>query len=154
MATEVILMADVKDLGAEGAVVRVADGFARNYLIPRKLAAPVTEATRRRLVKIRRDREEENRKTSDRARTLSGLLAKASREGLFTIRAKAAEGETLYGSVSAADIAAVIKENQFEVDKNLIVLEEPIKALGTYEVPVKLHPEVECVIKLWVVEDK
>ncbi len=156
MAIEVILMSDVKDLGAEGAVVRVADGFARNYLLPRKLAAPVTEATRRRLVKIRRDRDEENRKVLDRARTQSGLLAKASREGLFTIRAKAGAGdsETLYGSVSTTDIAAVLAENQFVVEKSRIDLAEPIKTLGSYDVPVKLHPEVECVIKVWVVEDK
>ena len=156
MAIEVILMSDVKDLGAEGAVVRVADGYARNYLIPRKLAAPVTDATRKRLAKIRRVRQEENSKTLDAARTQAGLLAKASREGLFTIRAKAGAGdpEALYGSVHAADIAAVLLENQFEVDKSRIVLEEPIKALGSYDIPVKLHPEVECTIKVWVVEDK
>ncbi len=156
MAIEVILMSDVKDLGAEGAVVRVADGFARNYLLPRKLAAPVTEATRRRLGKIRRDRDEDNRKILDRARTQSGLMAKASREGLFTIRAKAGAGdaETLYGSVSTTDIAVVLAENQFVVDKSRIALAEPIKVLGSYDVPIKLHPEVECVVKVWVVEDK
>ncbi len=156
MAIEVILMADVKDVGAEGAVVRVADGFARNYLLPRKLAAPVTEATRRRLAKIRKDRDEENRKKLDRARTQSGLIAKASREGLFTIRAKAGAGEpeALFGSVTVVDIAAVLLENQFDVEKSRIGLAEPIKALGSYDVPVQLHPEVECVIKIWVVEDK
>lgn len=156
MPVEVILMSDVKDLGAEGAVVRVADGFARNYLIPRKLAAPVTEATRRRLVKIRRDREEENRKALDRARTQSGLLGKAAREGLFTIRAKAGAGEAdvLYGSVTVADIAAILAENKFDVDKKHIGLAEPIKTLGSYDIPVTLHPEVECTIKVWVVEDK
>jgi large subunit ribosomal protein L9 len=156
MTIEVILMSDVKDLGEEGSVVRVADGFARNYLLPRKLAAPVTEATRRKLVKIRRDREEDNRKALDRARTVSGLMGKASREGLFTIRAKAGAGdtETLYGSVSVADIAAVLLENKFEVDKARIGLLEPIKTLGSYDIPIKLHSEVECVVKIWVVEEK
>lgn len=156
MPVEVILMSDVKDLGAEGAVVRVADGFARNYLLPQKLAAPVTEATRRRLVKIRREREEANRKALERARSQSGLLAKAAREGLFTIRAKAGAGEAdvLYGSVTVNDIQAILAENKFEVEKKDIGLAEPIKTLGAYDIPVKLHPEVECVIKVWVVEDK
>ncbi len=115
MATEVILMADLKDVGAEGDVVRVADGFARNFLLPRKLAAPVTEATRRRLAKIRKEREEENRKALERARSQAGLMTKASREGLFTIRAKAGAGEpeALFGSVTTADIAAALQENQF-----------------------------------------
>jgi len=156
MATEVILMADLKDVGAEGDVVRVADGFARNFLLPRKLAAPVTEATRRRLAKIRKEREEENRKALERARSQAGLMTKASREGLFTIRAKAGAGEpeALFGSVTTADIAAALQENQFTVDKERIGLAEPIKALGAYDVPVQLHPEVECVLKIWVVDDK
>jgi large subunit ribosomal protein L9 len=156
MPVEVILMSDVKDLGAQGAVVRVADGFARNYLIPRKLAAPVNEGTRRKLAKLQRDRVEEDRKVLDRARTQAGLLNKASREGLFTIRAKAGAGEAdaLYGSVTITDIAAILAENKFDVDKNHIGLAEPIKVLGSYDIPVKLHAEVECTIKVWVVEDK
>lgn len=156
MPVEVILMSDVKDLGAQGEVVRVADGFARNFLLPKKLAAPVTEGARRRLVKLQKEREEQNRKKLERARTQAGLLNKASREGLFTIRAKAGAGEpdALYGSVTIADIAKILAENNFEVEKDNIGLAEPIKILGSYDIPIKLHAEVECVIKVWVVEDK
>ena len=116
----------------------------------------MTEATRRRLAKIRKEREEENRKALERARSQDGLMTKASREGLFTIRAKAGAGEpeALFGSVTTADIAAALQENQFTVDKERIGLAEPIKALGAYDVPVQLHPEVECVLKIWVVDDK
>ena len=153
---EVMLLQDVKDLGTMGQVVRVADGYARNYLLPRQLAAPVTEATRRRLAKLQKEREEAERKRLEEARRLAAEISKSSNEGLFTIAARAGAGDplTLYGSVTAADIATLFKQNGFEVDKHQILLLEPIKELGAYEVPVKLHPQVEVVTKIWVVEEK
>jgi len=149
MATEVILMADVANLGAEGDVVTVSDGYARNYLFPRKLAAPVTEATRRRLAKIRIEREAARRMQLEKARELAARLAKVS----CTIPVKAAENEKLYGSVTAADIAEALKKQDIEIDRHCLVLDSPIKALGIYDVKVKLHPEVETSIKVWVVEE-
>lgn len=149
MSVEVILMSDVKDLGAEGDVVRVANGYARNFLIPQKLAAPVTEATRRRLAKIRQEREVQRQKALETARTVANALGKAS----YTIRVKVGAEEKLFGSVTNADIAAVLHEQGFEVDRHAIVLEEPIRELGVYDVPVKLHPEVVATVKLWIVEE-
>jgi len=153
---EVMLLQDVKDLGTMGQVVRVADGYARNYLLPRNLAAPVTEATRRRLAKLQKEREEAERKRLEEARRKAAEIARISNEGLLTISARAGAGDpiALYGSVTAADIAAVIKQNGIEVEKNQILLIEPIKELGAYEVPIKLHPQVEVVTKIWVVEEK
>jgi large subunit ribosomal protein L9 len=153
---EVMLLQDVKDLGTMGQVVRVADGYARNYLLPRNLAAPVTEATRRRLAKLQKEREEAERKRLEEARRTAAEIARISNEGLLTIAARAGAGDpiALYGSVTAADIAAVLKQNGFEVEKNQILLLEPIKELGAYEVPIKLHPQVEVVTKIWVVEEK
>jgi len=149
MAKEVLLMADVADLGVEGDVVTVADGYARNFLLPRKLAAPVTEATRRRLAKIRAEREELRCKAVAEAGALAEKLSGVS----CTIAVKTSEEDKLYGSVSAADIVASLKEQGVDLDRQALVLESPIKELGIFEVPVKLDPEVECTLKVWVVEE-
>jgi len=149
MAIEVLLMADVADLGAEGDVVSVSDGFARNYLLPRKLAAPVTEGTRKRLAKIRVQRDTARKVQLETARELAGRLAKVS----CTIPVKAAENEKLYGSVTPAEIAEALKKQGIEMDKRCLVIETPIKSLGIFDVKVRLHPEVETTIKVWVVEE-
>lgn len=146
---EVLLMADVKDVGAEGDVVRVAEGFARNYLLPKKLAAPVNETTRRRLAKLRQAREEENRVKLAAARELAGRLGGVS----CTIPVKVGEGEKMYGSVTSADLADALKAQGVELDRHLIVLEAPIKELGVFNVPIRLHPDVEATVKVWVVEE-
>jgi large subunit ribosomal protein L9 len=150
MAVEVILMKEVPDLGVEGDVVNVTDGYARNYLFPKDIAAPVTDATRRRLAKIKEQREAEAKEQLSRARELANRLASAS----CTIVAKVGEDEKLYGSVSAPDIVKSLESQGIEgVDKNHIQLEQPIRELGVYEVPVRLHPEVETTLKVWVVEE-
>jgi large subunit ribosomal protein L9 len=149
MATEVLLMAVVDGLGKEGDVVTVADGYARNYLLPRELAAPVTEATRRRLVKIQADREKELAAALAGAQTLAKQVSAAS----CTIAVKVGEGEQLYGSVTESDIVDALKAQDIEVDRHQVVLDEPIKELGTFDVPVRLHPEVEATVKVWVVEE-
>lgn len=149
MPTEVLLMSDVANLGSEGDVVKVSDGYARNYLLPKQLAAPVNEATRRRLEKLRREREQERAGALKSARAKAGALANVS----CTIAVKTGEDEKLYGSVTAADIAESLKGQGVEIDRHSLVLEAPIKELGVYDVPVKLHPEVEAAIKVWVVEE-
>jgi large subunit ribosomal protein L9 len=149
MATEVLLMANVKDLGSEGDVVSVADGYARNYLLPQNLAAPVSEATRRRLVRLQEQREESQREVKAAAQALADKLATVS----CTIAVKTAEEEHLYGSVTTADISASLAEQGIEIDRNVIVLEHPIKELGCYNVPVTLNANVEGSVKVWVVEE-
>lgn len=149
MAVEVLLMADVKGLGVEGDTVRVADGYARNYLFPQKLAAPVTPAMRRQLAKMQREREEQRRATIARLRELAERIAAVS----CAIAAKTTGEDKLYGSVGAAEIVAALKQQGIELDRHSILLDEPIKQLGVYEIKVKLHPEVETAVKVWVVEE-
>jgi large subunit ribosomal protein L9 len=135
MSIQVLLMTDVKDLGAEGDVVNVAEGYARNYLLPRGLAAPVSEGTRRRLAKMRTEREVRLNALIERARALAG------------------GAEKLYGSVGAPDVAKALADQGLEVDRHMIEMEHPIKELGVFEVKVKPHPEVEATVKVWVVEE-
>ena len=148
MDREVFLMADVKDLGSEGDVVKVSEGYARNYLLPRKLAAPVTAATRKRLEKIQKERETLRKAELAAAKELAEKLEKIS----CTIPVKAKE-EKLYGSVTVNDVVDALKAGGVQIDKQKVLLAEPIKELGVFEVKVRLHPEVESVVKVWVVEE-
>jgi large subunit ribosomal protein L9 len=149
MATEVFLMADVANLGSEGEVVTVADGYARNYLLPKQLAAPVTEATRRRLVKLQGERVAAKLEATADARKQAKKLEGVS----VTIAVKTVEGEKLYGSVGEVEIAAALKQQGFDIDRSQIGLAETIKELGVFEVIIKLQPEVDATIKAWIVEE-
>ncbi len=149
MAKELLLMADIPNLGSEGDVVQVADGYARNYLLPKKLAAPVSEATRRKLAKLQLERKERERVARTVALALAERLAKVS----CTIPVKTVEGDKLYGSVTATDIANTLAELGVPVDRHLIELEQPIKELGCFDVALKLHPDVQSTVKVWVVEE-
>lgn len=149
MATEVLLMANVADLGAEGDIVTVADGYARNYLIPKQLAAPVTEATRRRLAKIREHREVERKAKLADAKATAAQFTGAS----VTIAVKTGEEGKMYGSVTTSDIVDALKQQGMEIDRHSLDLEHGIKELGVFDVPVKLHSDVEATVKVWVVEE-
>ena len=149
MSVEMILMQDVKELGVAGQVVKVANGYARNYLLPNKLAAPVTEGTRRQLAKLQVQREAEKKAATEKARDLAAAIQKGS----YTITVKVGEGEKMFGSVTSGDILKVLAAQGFELDKHAVELEEPIKELGVFEVKVKVHPEVEALIKVWVVQE-
>ena len=149
MATEVLLMADVPDLGAQGEIVKVADGYARNYLVPRELAEAVTPAARARLAKLRERQEAAGGAELAQAQALAGRLATIS----CTIPVKTGEDEKLYGSVTASDVAQAAADQGVNIDRHKIELEAPIKELGVFDVPVKLHPEVEATVKVWVVEE-
>lgn len=149
MATEIMLLSDVENLGKAGDVVHVADGYARNYLLPNDLAAPVSKHALRRLEKLRKEREELSRIQKAEAQDKASKLANAS----VTIRAKTVDGTRLYGSVQAADIAAAIeKDCKVSLDKAQIVLPEPLKETGTFDVAVKLHADVSVNAKVWIVE--
>ena len=149
MATEVLLMADVPELGKAGEVVKVADGYARNYLLPRDLAAAVTPASLRKLEKLRKERAELAKIQ------LAEAQAKASKlEGVsITIRAKTVDGEKLYGSVSVTEIAAALAAQGVAVDRSQLELVEHLKQTGAYDVPIRLHPDVTVPLKVWIVKE-
>lgn len=138
---KVILRQDVKSLGKAGQVVEVADGYARNYLIPRGLAV---EATRQNLASLEEQRRQEDRRARQQleqaradARKLEGKVV--------TVTARAGEGGRLYGSVTAADVAAALEPLLgYRPDKRRIELAEPIRHVGRYQVTIRLHPEVSA----------
>ncbi|MFO7937839.1 MAG: 50S ribosomal protein L9 [Kiritimatiellia bacterium] len=150
MATELLLLCDVNHLGEAGEVVKVADGYARNYLIPKDLAAPVTEGAKRRLEKLRKDREElakiKKAEAQTKASKLNGLT--------LTVKAKTVDGKRLYGSISQNEVFALIeKEAEINLDRSQLEMEDHIKTTGEYELTVKLHKEVSAKIKLIVAEE-
>jgi large subunit ribosomal protein L9 len=147
---EVILKQDVEHLGRRGDIVKVADGYARNYLLPRKLALAVTEGNRRLIEhekKMAALREAEEKAAAEAAAV---RLTQAS----VVIARKVGETETLYGSVTAADIAEALAAQQIEVDRRRIQLAEPIKKLGEFHVPVKLHRDVVAHVTVHVVKEE
>jgi large subunit ribosomal protein L9 len=147
MAQELILMADVEGLGLEGQTVKVTEGYARNYLLPRKLAASISQAALKRLEKNRLERESRQQKDRAAAQALAQVLEQLS----CTIPVKVGDNDKLFGSVNANDIADALKAQKIELDRRKIHLAEPIRELGVYTVKVKLHPEVEASLKVWVV---
>jgi large subunit ribosomal protein L9 len=146
---EVILREHVDNLGRRGDVVKVADGYARNYLLPRRLALAVTEGNRRQIERERKVAEarelEEKRAADSVAQRLAGMQC--------TIARRVGETETLYGSVTASDIADSLASQGLEIDRRRIQLAEPIKQLGEFFVPIKLHREVTGQIKVIVVKE-
>jgi large subunit ribosomal protein L9 len=148
MSIEMILMQDVKDLGTAGQVVKVSDGYARNYLVPHKLAAAVTEGNRRQLAILQVQREIERKAAKEKALDLAAAIQKGS----YTIPVKVGEGDKLFGSVTSGDIIKLLATQGFELDKHAVEL-EPIKALGAFDVTVKVGVDVEALIKVWVVQE-
>ncbi len=149
MSIEMILMQDVKDLGTAGQVVKVADGYARNYLVPRKLAALVTEGNRRQLAKLEIQRAIVRKASKEKDQELAAAIQKGS----YTIPVKVGEGDKLFGSVTNGDILKLLAAQGFELDKHAIELEQPIKELGAFDVKVKVGVDVETLIKVWVVQE-
>ena len=147
MAVELILLEDVEGLGSLGERVRVAEGYARNYLLPRELATEVTPSTLRQLEAKKLRMQEEYERRVEVARTMSEKISQES----VTIPVQAGEDDKLYGSVTSAHIAEALAENGIEIDRHAVELPEPIKELGVYNVEVNLHPEVETTLKVWVV---
>ena len=150
MSTELFLISDVPGLGNEGDIVKVADGYARNFLLPQKKAEAVTEGARRRLAKIQIEREKVRKETLADAKKLGAKLKDAS----VTIRAKTSDADTLYGSVNAAQILVALKEQGFtSLEEPMVLLASLIKTLGTFDVPVKVHTDVTETVKVWVVAE-
>ncbi len=149
MSIELLLLSDVPSLGVAGATVKVADGYARNYLMPRGLAGLATQETLRRLEKLRLERAELARLQLAEARDKAAKLKNLS----VTVRAKTTDGKKLYGSVTVTDVAAALEAQGVALDRAQIELGEPLHEVGQFDVPVKLHAEVTANIKLWVVEE-
>lgn len=146
---KVILKENVENLGQIGDLIQVKAGFARNFLIPKGKAIEATV----RNVKVL---EHQKKLVQDRVyKTIKSSEALAQRlESIsVTLAQKVGENDRLFGSVTAMHISDALKEEGLEIDKRKIVLEEPIKQLGVYTVPVKLHPEVSANLKVWVVEE-
>lgn len=145
---EVILRQAVENLGQPGDLVQTSSGFARNYLLPRGIAVLATEGNKRRIEheKSRLEAAEAQR------RSAAEEQAKKYEEISLTFSARVGEEGKLFGSVTAADIAHQLEAQGFPVEKRQIDLHEPIKALGVYRVPIKLHADVKPEIKVWVIK--
>lgn len=146
---KVILRQDFETLGKIGEVVNVKDGYARNYLIPRSIAYRATASSLRALEEEKKQHGRQENKQLKDAEKLSVELEKLS----VTIPMKVGEDDKLFGSVTSQMIADALKEKGFTIDKRTIELEEPIKTLGIFEVPVKLHTKVSARAKVWVVRE-
>ena len=146
---ELILRDDVEKVGRRGDVVKVKDGYARNFLLPRGLGMPVTAANKAMIDKEKKAHEarlaKEKAEFESLAARISGLRFVAPR--------KVGESDVLYGSVTASDIAEFLKAKGIEIDKRKVYLDEPIKHLGEHEVKVRLHPELTASVRLLVTKE-
>ena len=143
---EVILSKDIDALGKLGEVVKVKDGYARNFLIPRKLAYIATAANLKRIEQQEKNRKIQYEKNKKEAEELADKISKAS----CTVSVEVNDLDKLYGAISEIDIAKALEIEGFTVDKRTIVIENPIEELGIFEIGVHLHPEVTAKIRLWV----
>ena len=146
---EVILRETVDNLGKRGEVVKVAAGYARNYLLPRKLALPATEGNKKHVERERKIVEVREAEEKGQAESIAARLASVD----ITIQRRVGETEALYGSVTSADIADYLRSKGFEIDRRKLILPEPIKMLGEHDVPLKLHREVTVPLKVKVVKE-
>ena len=143
---EIILLQEVDKLGSPGQVVRVADGYGRNYLLPRKLALPATSGNLKMLEQKRAKLLRLDAKNQGDAEKLAAMLGELT----AVIKRKAGEKETLFGSVTSLDLADWLASQNYEIDRKRIDLREPIKVLGEHSVPIRLHREVIASLKVRV----
>ncbi len=146
---KVILKEDVKNIGSMGQIVDLADGFVRNYLVPRGLAVEANVKNIKSLEHAKKVIQERAKKIRNRAQDLAGKISDLT----LVIKAKAGEEGKLFGSVTTMDIAEQLKNAGFEIDKKKISVEEPIKRIGSYSVKVRIHPEIATEVNLQVIEE-
>jgi len=146
---EVILLHEVEKLGKTGDSVTVKNGYARNFLIPRGLAAPKTPGSAKLAEEAKRREKSKQEKELKEAHTLASRLSSLS----CTLRAKVGEGDKLFGAITSQDIADFFAGEGIPLDRKKILLEEPIHSLGVFQVPVRLHPEVTTTLKVWVIKE-
>ena len=147
---QIILQEDVEKLGNRGEVVEVAEAYARNFLLPRKLALEASAGNMKRLEKMRAAFAKKEAVEKGDAQKLAELLAAVSLE----LARKSGESDQLFGSVTNADISEALAAQGFTIDKRKITLVEPIKTIGEFEIPVKLHREVIATVKLTVKKEE
>src|SRR5574340_828723 len=146
---ELILRDDVLNLGRRGEIIKVADGYARNYLLPRGLGMAVTAANK---AMIEKEKKAHQARLAKEKAEFESLAARIG--GLrFIAPRKVGENDLLYGSVTGGDVAEFLKAKGIEIDKRKVQIEEPIKHLGEHEVKIKLHPEVLATLKLLVTKE-
>ena len=146
---EVILREHVDNLGRRGEIVKVADGYARNFLLPRKLALPATTGNKKHVERERKIMETREAEEKGQAEGLAARLAAID----ISITRRVGDTDQLYGSVTASDIADFLKSKGFEVDRRKLILPEAIKSIGEHAVPLKLHREVTVPLKVKVVKE-
>ena len=146
---EVILREHVEHLGNRGEIVKVADGYARNYLLPRKLALLVTDGNRR---QIERERTKFDAKEAEEQKVAQAIADRMANVEIVIAR-RVGETDALYGSVTTSDIAEALRAKGFDIDRRKLQLPEPIKRLGAVDLPVKLHRDVTATVKVKVVAE-
>jgi large subunit ribosomal protein L9 len=146
---EVILREHVDNLGRRGEIVKVADGYARNFLLPRKLALPATAGNKKHVERERKIMEAREAEEKGQAETLAARLAAVE----ISIARRVGDTDQLYGSVTASDVADYLKTKGFEIDRRKLLLPEPIKTIGDHNVPLKLHREVTVPLVVKVVKE-
>lgn len=146
---KVILKSDVKGVGKKGEVKEVATGYAVNFLLKKNLAVEATPAN---LKALQREQEAAKKETEEKLRQAQELAAQLEKESI-QLKAKAGEGGRLFGAITNKQIADLLKEKNYPIDKRKIVLDEPIRTLGVHPVVVKLHPEVTATVNIHVVEE-
>lgn len=145
---KVILLRDVAKLGKEGTIVKVKDGYARNYLFPRQVALKAEKENYSRLEQIKKTREKSVAHEVNKFLELKNKIEEIS----LTIPVEVKDKDEIYGSISEAQIIKLLEEEGVSLSKGKIILDVPIKKLGVYDLPVKLHPQVEAKFRLWIVK--
>jgi large subunit ribosomal protein L9 len=146
---EVILREDVEKLGTRGQLVKVTSGYARNYLLPKRLAVPASESNKKIIEQERQAHLRKEAKVMAEAADLGKMMADLS----VTISQKAGENDQLFGSVTSKDIAEALEKQGYTIERRKIALEEPIKTLGEFKVPLRLHREVTTELTVHVVKE-
>jgi large subunit ribosomal protein L9 len=146
---KVILTETVDRLGDAGEIVEVKPGYARNYLLPRSLALVANKSNMSVYEEVRHQRAAQSTRAKREAEELAQTLEKVS----CTVSVAVGEGDRIFGSVTAQNVADLLVEQGFEIDRRTVQLDEPIRALGVYDVSIRLHREVEASVKVWVVKE-
>ena len=146
---KIILMEDIPALGRRGEVREVATGYARNYLLPKKLALPATPGNLQNLEHLKRQRDRAENKAREAAQAAADRIAALE----LAVATRASEDGRLFGSVSAQDVVEFLERQRIPVEKRRVLLEDPIKALGEYQVPIRLHHDVTATLRVTVTRD-
>jgi len=146
---EVILRQHVDNLGQRGEIVKVADGYARNYLLPRNLALPATVGNKKHVERERKIVDSREAEEKGQAEALAARMSALD----ISIARRVGDTEQLYGSVTSGDIADFLKAKGFEIDRRKLILPEPIKSIGAHDVPLRLHRDVTAPLKVNVVKE-